>query len=156
MQLSNGTFHRGSSRVRVCTHRQEDRFVAIHYPMILLQDKKGDTIMHLDVRNSGTLSVLTLPGDLNRRHAETLRIYLRRSLDQAGRLIVDCEQVSTVDPDCLSILCAAYRISRVLQKDFVVAGQRPGPFLKAVKEVDRARCRACDLETGDACLWHAR
>src|SRR5574340_460377 len=123
-----GTFPTGSDGVRVCTHRQTARFIAMHYRMVLSQDRKGDAIMHIDVRNAGSLSVLTLPGNLSGRHAETLKIYLRRSLDQDGRLIVDCEQVSLVDPSCLTVLCAAYRISRALHKDFIVAGHRPGPF----------------------------
>ncbi len=112
--------------------------------------------MHLDVTNAGAVSVLKLPANLSRSHAEMLKTYLRRSLDCAGRLIVDCEQVAFVDPDCLRILCSAYRLSKTMHKDFVVAGQHPGLFLRVAKEADYVHCMGCGLETDSGCLWGMR
>jgi len=112
--------------------------------------------MYLDIKDAGTVAVLKLPVNLNTHYSEMLKIYLRRSLDSTGRLIVDCEQVTAVDPDCLKILCSAYRLSRTLRKDFVVAGQRSELFLKAVKAAEYAHCMGCGLETDEGCLWGMR
>lgn len=109
--------------------------------------------MYLDMKNSGTVSVLTLPGNLSDHYAETLKMYLRRSLDCTGRLIVDCGKVTSVDPDCLKILCSAYRLSRTMRKGFVVAGQRPGLFLKAVKETENGQCMGCGPGGEEDCVW---
>ena len=109
--------------------------------------------MHLDVKNAGAVSVLTLPGKLTGQYAETLKMYLRHSLDCTGRLIVDCGQVTAVDPDCLKILCSAFRLSRSMRKDFVVAGQQPDLFLNAVKTTEYGHCIGCGLETEEGCVW---
>jgi len=108
--------------------------------------------MQVDMKDTGTVAVLTLPPNLTSHFAETLKMYLRHSLGRTGRLIVDCEQVTTVDSDCLKILCAAYRLSRTMHKDIVVAGQQPELFLKAV---EFAHCRVCGQE-GEGCLWEMR
>lgn len=112
--------------------------------------------MHLDIQSAGMVSVLTLPEHPTRHYAFLLKTYLRRSLDGAGRLIVDCEQVTAVDPLCVKVLCSAYRLSRMVHRDFVVAGQRSEPFLRAVKDAEYAHCVACDVASAEGCLWGMR
>ncbi|MDH4161864.1 MAG: STAS domain-containing protein [Nitrospirota bacterium] len=111
--------------------------------------------MDFEVKDTGAVAVLTLPVNLSRHYAETLKIYLRRALDRTGRLIVDCEQVTAVDPDCVKILCAAYRLSRTKHKDFVVAGPSPDLFLRAAKD-SYAPCAGCGIETDEGCVWRMR
>lgn len=124
--------------------------------MSTLHDQQNSKELHLQIRNAGMLSVLTLPGHLKDRHAEVLKIFLRRSLDQDGRLIVDCGNVSAIEPECLRILCSAYRLSRAMHKDFVVAGHQPDLFLKAVRDAKYAHCIGCGHESDEQCLWEAR
>jgi hypothetical protein len=48
------------------------------------------------MQEAGSLAVLTLEGELGRRHVDELKDCLRRSLDRANRLIVSCEKVTGV------------------------------------------------------------
>jgi anti-anti-sigma regulatory factor len=106
-------------------------------------------MVRLQVQESGAVAVLTLPATLTPRHTDSLKTLLRRSLEQEGRLILDCNKVSSVDSDCLIILCAALRLSRQMHKDVVLAGNRPAPFLAAAKTANFMHCIGCD----EGCIW---
>lgn len=110
-------------------------------------------MMQLTVQDAGSLAVLTLEGELGRRHADELKTYFRRSLDRASRLIVSCEKVTGVDVACLQALCLAHRSFTLLQKSLTVAGARPGIFSNAVRTSGKDRCGHCPLEHGQDCRW---
>ncbi len=110
-------------------------------------------MMHLTVRDSGTLGILTLRGSLSELHAGELRTYLAHGIDRMNRLIVNCEKVTSLDMICLKLLCTAYRVSRVLKKDFALAGDRTALFRQAAGADEYANgaetCQGCEIE----CLW---
>jgi anti-anti-sigma regulatory factor len=110
-------------------------------------------MIHLTVRNSGTLGILTLQGSLVGPQAGELRTHLARSLDRVSRLIVNCEQVTFIDMICLKLLCTAYRVSHVLKKDFVLAGDLTALFRRAVEAAERDHCSGAGRECETGCLW---
>lgn len=109
--------------------------------------------MHLTVKESGTLGVLTLKGELTQHHADELKIFLRRALDYVGRVVVDCEKVIAVDPACLQVICSAYRQSQMLRKHFALAGHRQDLFLDAAKASKYVHCVGCGFESEQGCIW---
>ena len=109
--------------------------------------------MHLTVRDSGTLGILTLRGDFSELHAEELRTHLTRGLNRPNRLIVNCEQVASFDMTCLKLLCSAYRLSHILKKDFVLAGDRTALFRRAAGEAADIPCAGAVQECEAGCLW---
>ncbi len=109
--------------------------------------------MHLTVKESGSLGVLTLDGELTQKRADELKICLKQGLDYVGRLVVDCKNVTAVDPVCLQIICSAYRQSQKLQKDFALAGHRYDLFLSAARASEYVHCVGCGLESTQGCLW---
>jgi anti-anti-sigma regulatory factor len=110
-------------------------------------------MIQLSVRDFGTLVVLTLRGSLSEIHAGELRANLLRGLGYAGRLIVNCEQVASLDMNCLKLLCTAYRVSHTLKKDFVLAGNRIDLFRKAAGPAERASCGMAGRSCEEGCLW---
>ena len=110
-------------------------------------------MMHLTVRDSGTLGILTLRGDFSELHAEELRTHLTRGLNRPNRLIVNCERVASFDMTCLKLLCSAYRLSHILKKDFVLAGDRTALFRRAAGESAEAPCAGAAHECEAGCLW---
>lgn len=110
-------------------------------------------MIHLTVRNSGTLGILTLQGSLSGPQAEELRTHLVRGLDRVDRLIVNCEQVTSIDMVCLKLLCTAYRVSHVLKKDFALAGDRTALFRRAARAAEYAHCPGTGQECETGCLW---
>jgi len=110
-------------------------------------------MVRFSVQDSGAVAVLTLPVNLTRNHADTLKTYLRRTLDCGGRLIVDCGNVASADENCLAILCTAFRLSKQLGRDFVLAGQRPAAVLDAAREGKGLHCVECSLENEHGCIW---
>ncbi len=110
-------------------------------------------MMHLIVKESGTLGVLTLQGELAQNQADELKLFLRRALDYVGGIIVDCEKVTRVDPACLQIICSAYRQSQMLRKNFELAGHRQDLFRDAAKVSQYLHCVGCELESEQGCLW---
>lgn len=109
--------------------------------------------MQLSVKDSGTLGVLTLRGELNKHRAEELRAHLSSAFDRVNRLIVNCEQVTAVDLDCLRLLCTTYRVAKVLKKDFALTGDRIGLYQSAVQSAGYAHCMGAHFECGLGCLW---
>jgi len=110
-------------------------------------------MMQLSVRDSGTLGILTLRGKFSRFHAIELQTHLTRGINRANRLIVNCEQVTSLDMTCLRLLCTAYRVSYVLNKGFVLAGDRAALFRLAAGESESTRCSGAGLGCDSACLW---
>ncbi len=110
-------------------------------------------MMQLAVRDSGTLGVLTLRGSFCERHADELRSRLINGIDDTQRLIVDCNQVTAVDMTCLQLLCTASGVSRTMNKDFVIRGDRRSLFRKAVGATGYANCIGADPACFQNCLW---
>lgn len=110
-------------------------------------------MIHLTVRNSGTLGILTLEGSLSGPQAGELRTHLARGLDRVDRLIVNCEQVTSIDMVCLKLLCTAYRVSHVLKKDFALAGDRTALFRRAAGTAEFSHCSGAGRECETECLW---
>ncbi len=113
-------------------------------------------MMQLTMQNAGALGVLTLHGRLSRLNAEELRARLISSLDCVDRLIVNCDQVTAVDMTCLQLLCTAYRVSQLMNKDFIIAGDRGALFRKAVGADGNANCIGADPDCFRDCLWIER
>lgn len=110
-------------------------------------------MIHLAVQNSGTLGVLTLEGSLSGPQAVELRTHLARGFDRVDRLIVNCEQITSIDMTCLKLLCTAYRVSHVLKKDFALAGNRTALFRRAAGAAELAHCSGAGQECKTGCLW---
>ncbi len=110
-------------------------------------------MMQLIVQDSGTLGILTLRGRFSRIHAGELRSHLTRGINRTNRLIVNCEQVAAFDMTCLRLLCTAYRVSRVLNKGFVLAGDRTALFRHATGAGEYIRCAEDALGCESGCLW---
>jgi anti-anti-sigma regulatory factor len=110
-------------------------------------------MIHLTVQNSGTLGVLTLKGSLSEPQAGELRTHLARGIDRVSRLIVNCEQVTSLDMACLKLLCTAYRVSHVLKKEFALAGDRTALFRRATGADASAYCSGNVHECKTGCLW---
>jgi anti-anti-sigma regulatory factor len=110
-------------------------------------------MIHLAMEDSRTLGILTLDGSLSELNAEELRSRLISGLDSVDRLIVNCEQVTAVDMMCLQLLCTAYRVSRVMNKDLIIAGNRRSLFRKAVETTGYANCIGADPACFRDCLW---
>ncbi len=110
-------------------------------------------MIHLAVRNSGTLGILTLQGSLSEFQAGELRTHLARVLDRVDRLIVNCEQVTSIDMSCLKLLCTAFRVSHELRKDFALAGDRTALFHRAAEAAEYVHCSGAGQECKTGCLW---
>ncbi len=110
-------------------------------------------MMQFMVGDSGTLGVLTLRGTLSRIHAAELRACLTRGLNRTNRLIVNCDQAASLDVTCLRLLCTAYRVSRVLNKGFILAGDRAALFRGALGDAEYARCFEAGQQCDSGCLW---
>lgn len=111
-------------------------------------------MMHLTVKESGTLGILTLRGNLIEHSADELQIFLSRALDHVNRLIVNCEQVTAVDVDRLRLLCTTYRVSQMYKKEFALVGSRNAAFLSALKAAGYDRCPGGERAACEAgCLW---
>ena len=110
-------------------------------------------MIHLTVRNSGTLGILTLRGNLSGLHAVDLREHLLRGLDRASRVIVNCEQVTSIDMACLKLLCTAYRLSCTLKKGFALAGDSTHLFQLAGGPAAYVECARNDQRCAKGCLW---
>jgi len=113
-------------------------------------------MIHLTVRNSGTLGILTLRGNLSGLHAVDLREHLLRCLDRASRVIVNCEQVTSIDMACLKLLCTAYRLSCTMKKDFALAGDSTHVFRLAGGPAAYIECARTDQRCAKGCLWADR
>lgn len=110
-------------------------------------------MMHLTVTDSGTLGILTLRGSLAEHHAGELQRHLTGGLDRSNRLIVNCERVASIDMTCLKLLCTAYRVSRMLKKDFAVIGDRATLFHRATETDTHPGCSGEGLACEAGCLW---
>lgn len=109
--------------------------------------------MHLSVKDSGTLGILTLRGNLTECHAEELRECLIQALDRVNRLIVNCEKVTSVDTLFIRQLCTAYRVSQITKKELTLAGDGVALFRRSVPPDGYAHCREAGLECEKQCLW---
>ncbi len=110
-------------------------------------------MMQLSVRDSGTLGILTLRGRFSRIHAVELQTHLTRGLNRTNRLIVNCEQVASFDMTCLRLLCTAYRVSLILNKGFVLAGDCASLFRHAARSPEGVDCHLDDQRCASGCLW---
>jgi anti-anti-sigma regulatory factor len=110
-------------------------------------------MMHLSVKDSGALAILTLRGDISENNIDELRAHLALALDRVNRLIVNCEQVASMDMKCIKQLCTAYRVSRMLKKDFSLAGDPKDLFRSVEESTALAYCMGVGFECGMRCLW---
>ena len=113
-------------------------------------------MIHLSVTNSGTLGIVTLRGSLSELQAVELREHLLHCLDRAGRIIVNCEQVTSIDTACLRLLCTAYRVSRIQKKEFALAGDSALLFRRAGGRAAYPQCDGADARCAKGCLWTDR
>lgn len=127
--------------------------VRYHYSRVIKTAREEPDMAHLNMTYSDTSGILTLSGSLSGPHAVELREHLLHGLDRAGRIIVNCEQVTSIDTACLKLLCTAYRVSRMLKKDFVFAGNRIALFRQAAGSAETAHCAGSDRGCGQGCLW---
>ncbi len=109
--------------------------------------------MQFMIRDSGTLGVLTLRGIFSAAQASELRAYLTRGLNRTNRLIVNCDHTASLDLTCLRLLCTAYRVSRVMNKGFILAGDRAALFRSAKGDAEYARCAETGQQCASGCLW---
>ncbi len=117
-------------------------------------DAGGGTVLVItfNTEDSGTLGILTLRGDIAHDRAGELHARLAQSFCCVNRLIVNCNEVASFDMACIRVLCAAYRVSHLLHKDFSLVGDQPGLYARAERHdivrscPDRAVC-------GEGCLW---
>ena len=98
-------------------------------------------MIHLSLKkDSGTLGILTLRGNLVEHSTEELQAFLSRALDQVDHLIVNCDQVTAVDVSRLRLLCTTYRVSQVYKKEFTLSGGPETAFLSALETAGDGRC----------------
>jgi anti-anti-sigma factor len=110
-------------------------------------------MIQLSVTNSGTLGIVTLRGRLSGNHAVELREHLLRGLHGAVRIIVNCEQLTSIDAACIRLLCTAYRVSRTQKKEFTLAGNRSHLFQRPGGGTAYPRCDVADRRCSSGCLW---
>ncbi len=110
-------------------------------------------MIQLIVQDSGTLGILTLRGNISRIHSGELRTQLIRGINRVNRLIVNCEQVASLDFSCLKLLCTAYRVSHIMNKGFILAGDRAALLRKAAGAAGRTGCDEAERQCGTRCLW---
>jgi len=108
--------------------------------------------MHLSVKDSGTLGILTLSGNLTQCHAEELRECLVQAFDRVNRLIVNCEKMTSLDMFFIRQLCTAYRVSRIAKKEITLAGDGVALFQSAVQSDEYAHCKEAGLECEKQCF----
>ncbi len=113
-------------------------------------------MIRFEMQASPTLSVLTLPGVLTGKHADTLAACLRSSLGNVRRLIIDCARVTDIDERCLAILCVAFRLSRQCGRQFILAGRVPPAIRGAAQELRGDHCAVCAPAGPGRCFGRER
>lgn len=112
--------------------------------------------MHLDIRESGKSAVLTLDGELDKRHEVALSMYLWWGLSCVDDLLVDCGRVTGVDAACLQALCSAYLRSQKMKKRFTLTGCLPELLQRTRQALSDRGCAERGADCGRGCIWDLR
>lgn len=107
-------------------------------------------MINFDMDVATSTGTLVLSGALTIAHARDLHAGLVDVVSQVGRLVVNLEQVDSVDLTSLQLLCAAHR--RLVQqgKEMVVTGAVPDLVRQAVFDSGYVGCVGGNDDGG---LW---
>lgn len=94
--------------------------------------------------------LMTLSGDLNIQHAQSLRDALLEAVEKVSHLTLNLEQVSSADLSFTQILCATHRTLLAEGKTLAVAGNIPDAVRETVELTGFKGCAAKNDNTG---LW---
>lgn len=98
-------------------------------------------------------SVVVMEGEMTIEHAASLRDSLLKSLEGADNIVLDLNNVTTVDLSFLQLLCSAHRTSVKAQKSMEMKSDYPESLKQAVREAGYSRHFGCTLESDSTCLW---
>lgn len=101
---------------------------------------------------SGTL-VLRVGGELTIPFATEFRAALLDAFAGAERVIVNLEDVGSMDITGLQLLCSAHRTAYGLQKSFQVEGLDNPAVLQSSELAGFRRHVGCAVDVGKTCIW---
>lgn len=94
---------------------------------------------------------MTITGELTEDRSKELTEAVIRALQGAKHLILDIEDVTSLDISCLMLLCSAYSITTALNKRMTLAGACPYA-VRSLIEADFCRLRGC-VQSASECLF---
>ena len=99
-------------------------------------------MVQLHAVGSEYIAVITVKGSLTARITSELRASVGLALRSFNRVVLDLEQATDIDMDCLQFLCLAHHSAAHEHKSLMVAGALASkPVL----------CTGCVLDAGKSC-----
>ena len=99
-------------------------------------------MVQLHAAGSEYVGIITVKGSLTERIVREMKISVELALRSFNRVVLDLEQASDIDMDCLQFLCLTHRSAAHAHKSLMVAGAlASGPV----------RCAGCVLDAGKGC-----
>lgn len=97
--------------------------------------------------------VLDVKGELTICFVGEFREALLDGLEKATGIMVNVEQVSSVDLTGLQLLCSAHRTASARNKSFTIAGRQNRVFAEAERLAGFARHVGCVKDVAKTCIW---
>ncbi len=111
------------------------------------------TIAREQPADQGAPLVLMVRGDLTIPFAGEFRLALIEAFNAAEMVVVNLEEVGSIDVTGLQLLCSAHREAYARRKSFGVEGL-VNPVLSEVVELAGFRRHVgCSADTGKTCVW---
>jgi anti-anti-sigma factor len=112
--------------------------------------------MECTFKKSNNKGVVSFNGDMTVQHAAEIRDVLIKALEETDEVLLDFEQVGTVDLSALQLMCSAHRTAVVLKKTLAYAGVPPDTYRNAIEEAGYLRATGCKLDSTKSCIWAAK
>lgn len=117
--------------------------------------KTGKTMfgIYTEAVDTGVV-IVKLVGEVTVENAEQLHQILLENLREQQQVMIDCEQMSSVDIFAVQLLCSAHRTSVSWNKLLTWHGTLPEVLTATITEAGFAQRRGCGLcPDGVFCIW---
>ena len=102
---------------------------------------------------NGYIGVLTISGDLTPECSQELNMRLKKAMNDADFVVVNLDQVTSVDPDCCTLFCMASRMAYTVNKRLHLGCAKPElPIVASFRcnlSLSSAELNECDTH----CFW---
>ena len=109
--------------------------------------------MEHSLERSGTLTTLTIEGELTLPHAEGLKAALLALLGEEGDVAVRLTRVTDMDLSCLQLLCSAHRTADAGGRNLTLSAEDPREFRRLREAAGFVREKGCGPGREHTCLW---
>ncbi len=113
----------------------------------------GLTIVREEIAEQGDPLVLRVSGELTIPFAVEFKAELLAAFDAAATVVVNVEEVGSIDVTGLQLLCSAHREACARRKSFGVEGLANPVLSEMVELAGFRRHVGCSADTGKTCVW---